>query len=349
MDQVTQILLGGTAAQALLGGRMGRRAAVVGGVAGFAPDLDVLLKPLADPIFPMEVHRTVTHSLVAIPVGALLVTALFLPWKGYRRCGAWLYLAALVGWLTHAPLDACTSYGTMLFWPFARTWVAWDLVAIVDPVFSLVLLVGLAMSVRRKRMAPARVALALAVAYLGLGYVQRERALAVQADLAAARGHVVTHARVIPRMGGLVFWRSLYREGGRVHADQLRLVPLRPPAYLEGASAEAFTPADLPPDLVGGAETRAVFRRFWVFADGFLVRVPSAPSVVGDVRYSLTAGFDPVWGVVIEPDARPVWVDLAHVREGDLRRLLGTLLGTSGRYQPVPPPRDRRHADAEGP
>lgn len=336
MDQVTQILLGSTAAQAFAGGRMGPRAAVVGAVAGFAPDLDVLAKPLADPLFPMEVHRTFTHSFAAVPVGALLIAALFLPWPGFRRHGGWLFVAAFVAWLSHAPLDACTSYGTMLLWPFDRTWFAWDLVAIVDPLFSAVLLVGLLLALRRRRVRPAWIALGLALLYLGVGAVQRERALDAQERLATSRGETIEHGRVIPRMGALLFWRSLYRTEGAIRADQLRLPPFREAAYVEGGRRPAFTARDLPRDLPDREQVGRVFARWLAFSDGFAARLPETPEIVGDVRYSLTPGFAPVWGVRVEAGERPVWVDLAALRGPDLERFLGSALGTAGVYAPLP-------------
>jgi inner membrane protein len=335
VDQVTQILLGATAAEAAFGPRLGWRAAVVGGAAGFAPDLDMLLRPFAPPLFPVEIHRTFAHSLVAVPVGALLVGGLFAAWKGYRRHGLWLVAAAFVGWLTHGPLDACTSYGTMLLWPFDRTWIAWDLISILDPVYSLTLLVGLVWALKARRTRPAWIALALACLYLGAGYLQRERAAGVQQRLARARGDRIEHGRVIPVLGGLVFWRSLYRSGGRVHADQVRLLPGREPAVLEAGSQPVFAARDLPPDLVDRAGVVPVFRRFRVFADGFTTRLPEHPDVVGDLRYTLTAGFTPAWGIRVVAGERPAWVELASFRRPDLERLAGSMLGTAGTYVPL--------------
>ena len=57
-----------------------------------------------------------------------------------------LLAAGCVGYATHAPLDCCTSYGTQLYWPFSSYRVAWHNVAVVDPVFSLALLIGLVLA-----------------------------------------------------------------------------------------------------------------------------------------------------------------------------------------------------------
>jgi len=336
VDQATQIILGSTAAQAFLGPRLGWKAALVGGAAGIVPDLDMLLRPLADPLFPMEIHRTFSHSLVAIPVGAAVVGSLFMLFPAFRRRGPWIYLAALIGWATHGPLDACTSYGTMLFWPFDATWISWDLVAIVDPIFSLTLLVGLVLALKRGRSRPALIAFLLALAYLGVGVLQRDRAQSVQTELAAARGDTLRHARVIPVLGGLVFWRSLYVDAsGQIHADHFRLVPGLAPAVLEAGAVPAATMADLPEDVPDRADVEAVFRRYLTFADGLAARIPGDEEVVGDMRYSITPGFYPAWGVRTVPGERPLWIDRVRVCGPDLERLFGTMLGTTGTYVPL--------------
>ena len=72
MDPVSHGLLGATAAFALLGGRIGRRAAVAGLVGGLIPDADIFLTPVSDPALPFELHRHFTHAIVLAPVfGAL--------------------------------------------------------------------------------------------------------------------------------------------------------------------------------------------------------------------------------------------------------------------------------------
>jgi membrane-bound metal-dependent hydrolase YbcI (DUF457 family) len=58
--------------------------------------------------------------------------------------------AATAGYATHGLLDASTTYGTLFFWPFTDMRVAWNAISIVDPLFTLVLLLGVALAVWRK-------------------------------------------------------------------------------------------------------------------------------------------------------------------------------------------------------
>ena len=49
-------------------------------------------------------------------------------------------LYAIMGTLSHGLLDACTSYGTRLYWPFSQYRESWDLISIIDPLFTLPML-----------------------------------------------------------------------------------------------------------------------------------------------------------------------------------------------------------------
>ncbi len=131
MDPLTQGVLGATLAQS--GSR--RREAVVAGALGFlagmAADLDVLIRSPSDPLLFLEYHRQFTHSLVFIPIGALICALALHALLGRRwqlQFGR-SYYYCLLGYATHALLDACTTYGTMLLWPFSDARIAWNTIS----------------------------------------------------------------------------------------------------------------------------------------------------------------------------------------------------------------------------
>lgn len=148
MDSLTQIALGATVAHAVMGRQAGRRALAWGAALGTLPDLDVLV-PLADPVAAFTYHRSASHSLIVLTLLAPLLAALI------RRCHKdlahlrwrWLWLVWLV-LVTHVLLDALTVYGTQLFWPLTDYPVSGSSVFIIDPFYTLPLLVGLAAAVR---------------------------------------------------------------------------------------------------------------------------------------------------------------------------------------------------------
>jgi inner membrane protein len=321
MDPVSQAVVGAAVAQAALTGRLGKRAFACGAVGGLLPDLDVLIRSSADPLLAVEMHRHFTHALAMVPLGGLIAALPFLARRKSRQDGRAVLAASLLGYLSHAPLDVFTSYGTLWRWPFSGTRLELDWISIVDPLFTIPLLILTLVARARSSGRIALLALAFALAYIGLGGLLHHRAQAVQTELAASRGHVVERGRVMPTLGNMIVWRSLYRSGGELHADAIRVLPFGPAAVVEGGSIARAT-APPPGVAVAGAVEQRFARdlaRFAWFADGFVARDPADPTVFADMRYSLdTSGFEPLWGVRFHTDGRedPVeWVEL--MRHGE--------------------------------
>ncbi|MHC5009243.1 MAG: metal-dependent hydrolase [Planctomycetota bacterium] len=323
MDPVTQTLLGAAAAHAVLNRRIGPAAALFGAVGGALPDIDVFF-PWADPALPIEYHRHFTHALAFVPVGGAVAALPFLLAAKWRRQWKLVLGATTIGCATHGLLDLCTSYGTYLLWPFVDRRVALDIISIIDPVFTVALLIGVLGAVIARSGRPALVGLTVCLAYLALGAVQHGRATAVQRRLAAGRPHELVRGRAMPTLGNLIVWRSVYEAGGRLHADAVRAPLFGSTAVREGESIEMVRLEDLPPEAQASRRVRHVFEGFRDFSDGYVARVPGGPDVIGDMRYSMiTSGFDPLWGITIEignPEPTVRWGHLAHDRDGDLWR-----------------------------
>ncbi len=336
MDPVSQAVVGAVTAQAVLTGRLGgRRAFACGAIGGLLPDLDVAIRSSVDPLLAMEMHRHFTHALVTVPLGGAIAALPFLLRRTNRPDARAILAACTLGYLSHAPLDIVTSYGTLWLWPFSRTRLELDWISIVDPLFTIPLLVLALLACARSSARPAWLALAFALAYIGLGGVLHHRAQAVQVELAASRGHAAERGRVMPTLGNMVVWRSVYVAGGELHADAIRVLPFGPPAVVAGGRVALVTA--LPPEAAAGgaAGARQVrdFARFAWFADGFVARDPADPTVLADMRYSLdTAGFAPLWGVRFHAAPRdlPVeWVELMQHRERALVELWQLVTGRS--------------------
>ncbi|WP_457318127.1 metal-dependent hydrolase [Stenotrophomonas sp. P5_B8] len=150
MDSFTQIVLGGAVA-AVIAPAGHRRAALLAGAAlGTLPDLDALLLGFttADPVALMTEHRSYSHSLLVLPWVAALIWWLFKRF-GHGRVaqapGRWFW-AILLALVTHPLLDAFTVYGTQLWWPFTPHPTMWSSVFIIDPLYTVWLLIGCAVA-----------------------------------------------------------------------------------------------------------------------------------------------------------------------------------------------------------
>ena len=308
MDLLTHAALGAAGAAAIAPAARIRLAAAAGGLAGVLPDADILITSASDPLLNLEFHRHFSHSLAFTPIGACI--AALVVWGLRRRQASFaaIYLYCFAGYLLAPLLDACTSYGTHLLWPFSERPVAWNIVSVIDPLITLGIVIPLWFALRRGRRAFAGIALALAAVGLSLGGWQHARALRVAQDAAASRGHAPERLLVKPTLGNMVLWRALYVHDGRIHADAVR-VGLTARLY-PGESAPAFDPArDL--ELPEGSRIRADLDRFARFADALLVRHPARPEMIGDARYSmLPNSIEPLWGIVVDtavPDRAPAF------------------------------------------
>jgi inner membrane protein len=339
MDPVTHALLGAGIGYAACGNKLGRSAALVGGLAGIAPDIDHFVSSERDPLLYLEYHRFFTHALAFAPVGAWVSTWPWLMAKRLRAQAMTLWLCALPAYLSHCLLDACTTWGTQLYWPFTRDRVGWDFIAIVDPALTLALLLGLGWAVLRRTRAPAVVGLCVGAAYILWGAVQRERAERAQDELARARGHAVERGEVMPTIGNNILWRSLYLADGRLYIDRLRVGWASGATFRAGVWLSHLTPDRLLPLERAANESTRGYDRFAWFSGGWLARSPADPGVIGDARYSKSAEvFDPVWGIRFEQEGdghRVVWVNEQTRRRVDARELWAEIRGHDARFIPI--------------
>jgi inner membrane protein len=173
MDSITQIVLGAACGEAVLGKKIGNRALLFGAIGGTIPDLDVFVGKLLfnNEIDAMAFHRGFMHSflfaiLAAIGFGMLV----FWVYNRGKRYGMttqkewmWLFFASI---FTHPILDSFTAYGTQLFAPFSNYRVAFNNIAVADPLYTLPFLIALIIMMCFRRTSSKR----RLFLYLGLGF-----------------------------------------------------------------------------------------------------------------------------------------------------------------------------------
>ncbi|ADE55245.1 metal-dependent hydrolase [Coraliomargarita akajimensis] len=316
MDPLTQASLGAAVAACASRKHSLRRALFIGALAGAAPDLDVLIRSNSDPLLSLQYHRHFTHALIAAPLIGLivgvLIKCLFLPkhWP-LGEC----ILFATLGALSHGLLDACTSYGTMLYLPFSHHRESWDIISIIDPLFTLPLLLLLILGFWRTKPILARVACIHCALYLCLGVVQRERAKHYTQLLAEARHHRIEQITVRPSFANLLLWRTIYRTEQDYHVDAVRLAPLQPPQWFKGNTVPIPKLSVLVPP---NSQQAKDIERFNHFSQGYLYLVPSSAQTLGDLRYSLLPNsIDPLWGIRYNPSTPDRHVDMLQLRKAN--------------------------------
>lgn len=156
MDSLTQIVLGAAIGEKTLGKKLGNKALLYGAIAGTIPDLDVFVGKWLDPITAIEIHRGFSHSI--------LFFVLLSPILGWLLCkiekkNNISFKQATIFWFlglfTHALLDAFTTWGTQLLYPFDIRF-SMHSIFVIDPLYTLPFLVCILLLMRYKRTNPKR-------------------------------------------------------------------------------------------------------------------------------------------------------------------------------------------------
>jgi inner membrane protein len=331
LDIVTQGLLGATLALSASKKHETRLATGIGFASALLADADALIHSADDSLLNIEFHRHFTHSLIFIPLGALIAALILWPLLRKHLTFKRIYFYALLGYATSGLLDACTSYGTLLLWPFSDERIAWRIIAIVDPVFSLTLLVAIILALRYGKPRHAQVGLGLAGLYLLFGLWQHHNAYDMASKLADQRGHNVDRLIVKPTMANLVLWRSVYESDGVYYVDGVRVSVFGGESIYQGSQAPRFNLERDMPQLNPDAALLHDIERFRYFSDDFVIADPVRQNVLVDVRYSmLPTGLAPIWGIDMNVDSDGQHAQFIHYRDraGFTReRFVAMLLG----------------------
>ena len=170
-----------------------------------APDLDFVIAWFG-PVAYLENHRGVTHSLVLLPLWALVLSWVLAKILREQRGWRALYGITAMSIGLHIAGDLITSYGTMILAPFSDWRAGIGTTFIIDLWFSGIILAGLLVSLmaRRTRI-PAMASLLALAGYVGFQYVQRQHALDFAAQHAPPGAHITAHPRPVSPYNWTVF------------------------------------------------------------------------------------------------------------------------------------------------
>jgi inner membrane protein len=254
VDALTHALLGAEAAYAArpradpleLNQRLS-----LGALAGAFPDVDFagfLLDPLA---FLADWHQAPTHSLVLLPLRAMLAGGVFA--AVVRRASAFP-TAALVSALaiaTHIASDVITVYGTALFHPLSDQRASLGTTFVIDPVFTLLVLAGLTAGLASRRPVVASLGLAVLAGYVIGQWYLKQHALDVGATSLAARGVSAERLSALPQPFSPFNWKLVAEDGDVYHeayvnvAGHAPFVPLPVPAAIDAMARSYQRPQAL--------------------------------------------------------------------------------------------------------
>lgn len=310
MDSITQAALGGALGGAVLGHRFGRGAVIAGALLGTLPDMDVLID-YGDAVANFSQHRGFSHSLLVLAPLAVVLAALL----SRRRRGVsfrrWLTFTGAI-LITHPLLDAFTTYGTQLLWPLAPP-VAWHSIFIIDPLYTLPLLVAVIIAlVRPPAVRALSLGLVLSSLYLAWSLAAQQWVDHRVHQALAGTGYQTAPRLVQPMPFSTLLWRAtvLHRE------ERLEIVTglldKERPLHIERFPRNA--------NLVASAKQLDDGRRLEWFTRGFLdYRIDDGRLVATDIRLGVP-GAHPFQFVIAEAKGAPHNLAWQAVRSSRLAR-----------------------------
>jgi inner membrane protein len=334
MDSLSQFALGAAVGIATMGRRTAPwKAALVGGIVGTLPDLDAFIDH-GDPVSNMTEHRAETHALfwqtLVSPLIAAAVVAATRERAHWRR---W-WLAVWLALVTHPLLDAMTVYGTQLLLPFTNQPYAVGSIFIIDPLYTLPLLVGVAGALWAKG-APLRwnaVGLVLSTAYLAWSALAQQHVRTLALQQLAAQGIEARRVLVTPAPFNTLLWRIVavgtdgYHEGYR--------------SLLDRGDAIAFDRFERGADALHALRAHEPVATLARFSDGFVKLVPSGDELrLADLRMGQEPTYTFTFAVAqrngdgwraMPPERRGTRPDVGRIAPWLWRRALG---------ESLPPPR----------
>ena len=290
MDSLTQLVLGAAVGEAALGKKVKNKALVWGGVAGTIPDLDVLSDFFLDDLQSLLFHRGITHSILfAVIVAPILA---FLAYKWHSKEPAdfkdWWKLFFLCI-ITHPLLDIFTNYGTQLFYPFSEYRISFNTIFVIDPLYTLPLLIGTILvfmnkknSKRRKKIN--RIALILSSSYLLLTCINKLYVHTTVKDYLHAEEISFQDLMTTPAPLSNLLWSVIVKSEDRFYVGYYSVLERSDTLELLTLERDAFLLSNLLPD--------ESVERLIKFSKGFYLLEKTKQGIIfNDLRFSTISGW----------------------------------------------------------
>ena len=331
MDPVTQGLLGASLAGSLSKKKQTRAAIFAGTIGGLFPDFDILIKSNIDPLLAIEYHRNFSHSLVFIPFGGLIVTFFLFLFLRTRLSFRYIYFFSTLGILTHGFLDACTSYGTSLFWPFSSTRVSWNVISIVDPFFLLILLFSVSIGFYKISLRSLKIGFFLSLLYLSFSFFKHQQVKSYIKEIALTRGHKIDKILLNPTIGNNILWRTIYKSNNKFYVDVAYIPFLHVSKFKRGNKTNVIDVNQVFPEIELNSLQRNDIKRFAFFSQDFIYLHPKYKNVLADLRYgTLPHDLQSLWGIEInpsKPDEHVKFKNLRNFKNNDYKNFWNMLKG----------------------
>ena len=289
MDSLTQVALGSSVGYAVLGNKIGRKAVLWGAILGTLPDLDVFL-PYGGSVEAFTYHRSFSHSLLIhlliSPLIVWLILKIHAGMQIYKVRWFWLVFLSLS---THAILDSLTVYGTQLLWPFTEYPFAVSSVFIIDPAYTLPLLIGVIYTLIPKIQAATAyhinaAALVLSSLYLFCALILKA-SIDDKVKTALNNRQIPVNAYIsTPAPLTTLLWRIVVMSDGQYYEGYA--------SVFDAPNDVTLTPYQTTPSLLNNISDEWAIKRLQWFTKGFYsVRQQQSSIVLSDLRMGMECNY----------------------------------------------------------
>ena len=303
MDSLSQAALGASVAGAIAPAGHRGRAMLIGAGLGTLPDLDVFID-FGGAVENFTYHRGFSHSLFVLAPFSLLLWLLLRRWWTPVRDDPLRWFAAIsLALLTHPLLDAHTAYGTQLFWPLTVPPTSWATLFIIDPLYTLPLLVGVLVATFRSTLGGAALRVGLVISTLYVGWSWMAQTIVTRNVEDALASMQIQNAPIFltPAPLNTLLWRAV------VMTDHGYLEGFDSLVLDEGTMRFTAYPSDI--DAMQNADDIWAVRRLRWFAQGFVkARIDDDRLVISDLRMGQEPFY--VFSHVVAASGNPHWREI---------------------------------------
>ncbi len=301
MDPLTQGIVATTASQSISSRDKVLVASLVGFLSGLAPDIDIFIRSNNDPLLFLEFHRQFTHSLIFIPLGGLICSLVFyyLFTKKFNFTFKETYIYSTIGYATHGIIDSFTTYGTQLLWPFTDERFAWNTVSVIDPLFTVPVIIFCVLTLIKRNKKYSFYAIIWMIIYQLAGFIQKDRAENIIYDYAKKNSHNIYAIEAKPSFANIVVWKVIYSDDTNYYVNAIKL---------------GFTHKIYPGEMIKKLDVKKDFQwlepntqqsidleRFRWFSNNYLGIAKHDKNIIYDIRFSsIPNEVEGLWGIKLD-------------------------------------------------
>ena len=208
-----------------------------------------------------------------------------------------------IGYGTHGLLDACTTYGTAIFWPFTNDRIALSIISIIDPLFTIPAILFFIICVLKSSNIFANLGFLWMISYLLLGAFNQQTAIKLGHQIALERGHTDVKVEAKPSFANIWVWKTLYEADSRFYVDAVHTGFNR--RVFQGQSIAKLNLKEDFPWLEPNSQQFQDIKRFRWFSMGYVAVDPKRKNHIGDIRFSVIPNeVSALWSIKLSPRAQ---------------------------------------------